>query len=154
MNNFTYFNDKSAVYVDRSGDDTDDEDWSESSKFKCNPCKKDFSTNGQLKKHNKQHFGLNNSISNGVSTKKASQNMKLKCSQCKTCFRNESERNVHKCNKPTLDNSLLLQEDDDAENITKMPRFVLVCIFKYFSFFNFFKEIMLPALISVNRKAI
>jgi len=121
MNNFTYFNDKSAVYVDRSGDDTDDEDWSESSKFKCNPCKKDFSTNGQLKKHNKQHFGLNNSISNGVSTKKASQNMKLKCSQCKTCFRNESERNVHKCNKPTLDNSLLLQEDDDAENITKMP---------------------------------
>jgi len=102
MNNFTYFNDKSAVYMNGSGDDTDDEDWSISTKFKCHPCKKDFASSGQLKKHNKQHIGLNNSNS---AANKALKNAKLSY------------------DKQTLDNSLLLQEDEDEEEegTTKKP---------------------------------
>lgn len=126
MNNFTYFNDKSAVYMNGSGDDTDDEDWSISTKFKCHPCKKDFASSGQLKKHNKQHIGLNNSNS---AANKALKNAKLSY------------------DKQTLDNSLLLQEDEDEEEegTTKKPRFVLdyiiqIPVLLFQLNFTFFKD--------------
>ena len=53
LTNFTYFNDKAAAIFEGSGDDTDDEDWSES--VKCKQCKKEFSSKLQLKKHSKIH---------------------------------------------------------------------------------------------------
>ena len=93
LNKFTYFNDKAAAVFEGSGDDTDDEDWSEA--IKCRLCKKEFSSKLQLKKHSKIHSN------SGWMEKKFSKNNR---------------------NNLSLNNSILLQSDDDTAPPSKSSR--------------------------------
>merc|ERR1712126_276235 len=93
LNNFTYFNDKAAAVFEGSGDDTDDEDWSEA--IKCRLCKKHFSSKLQLKKHSKLHSN------SGFLEKKLSKTNR---------------------NNLSLNSSILLQSDDETASPLKSSR--------------------------------